>query len=213
MKRFRTMSPVVLAALAAFAGTAQAGAPTPDVRGGAYRYVCKGGANKGSLCTVATEAADCPRSACVLAAVSKKIRGTLTIVVDDLVRDWKQGTGGPRALTLLLELKAPDGTKHLLAETYQDLVDPTQPPTLPTNVVSIPVDEAELKTLAASLNGLLLVQAEANMADRLRALFNTTGTPVLVDLKATRAQFSDQTATPLASALRFKVEIQFVEVS
>jgi hypothetical protein len=127
------------------------------------------------------------------------------------VADWLNGGAPNRALTVMLEVKAPDGSKQILAATYQDLAAPTDPPEAPVNVVSIPMDEAALQTLSGALNGLLFVQPESTLSEQLQTLFSSTGTPVLVALDDKRAQSADHTGDGLATVLRFKVKIQFLD--
>jgi hypothetical protein len=210
MKRSQFVTALVLTGALGLAGAAWAGAPQPDTRAGDFKHVCQGGANKGNTCTVATEATDCPKSSCVVVTTTKKtVKGKLTLIADDLVVDWATGVGSPRALTVLLEVKA-NGAKQLLAETYQNLTDPTQPPTAPPNVISIPIDESALKTLAGDLSGLMFVQPQATLANQLQTLFSTTGTPVIIAVKK-KSQLSDHTGDDLATVLRFSVKIEFVE--
>jgi len=201
---------IVIALAAGLAGAAHAGAPQPDVRQGDFRHVCQGGTNKGDACTVATQDADCPGSACLLSAVSRPTTGTLTIIAHDTVTDWQNGGATNRALTVLLEVKAPDHSKQMLAATYQNVASPTDPPAAPSNVVSIAMDESALQNLSTALNGLLFVQPESTMAQALQTLFASTATPVLVAVDR-KAQGADHTADGLATVLRFKVKIQFVE--
>lgn len=218
MKHAQLVPALVLAVAVGTAGVAHAGAPTPDTRANDFTLTCKGGPNKTQACTVATAATDCPKSSCVVTTVSKKtIGGTLTIISDDLVVDWATGFTSPQALTIMLEVNA-NGTKEILADTYQNLGDPldlnqvTQAPTAPTNVVAIPMDESAVKGLAGALDGLMFAQPESTIANKLRALFSTTGTPVIVGVKK-KSQFADHSAAndALASVLRFKVKIQFVQ--
>ncbi len=193
------------------AGAARAGAPQPDQRQGDFTHLCQGGPNKGQTCTVATQAVDCPRSACVVQTVGPSLRGTLTIVAHDEVTDWLNGGVTNRALSVLLEVKAPDGSRQLLAATYQDVATPTDPPAAPGNVVAIAMDEFALRNAASAVGGLRFAQPEAALRQQLQALFGTTATPVLVAVDERRFEFADHTADSLASVLRFKVRIQFVE--
>lgn len=193
------------------AGVARAGAPQPDVRQGDFEHVCKGGPNKTLACTVPTQDVDCPKSECIAKTLSPAIKGVLTIIAHDGVTDWLNGGATNEALTVLLEVKAPDKTRHLLAATYQDLAVPTDPPTAPGNVVSIGMDEQALKSLATALNGLLFVQPESTLSEELQTLFASTGTPVIVAVDDKRAQSADHTGDGLATVLRFKVKIQFFD--
>ena len=211
MKHTHIFTALALIAAVGAAGPARAGAPTPDTREGDFKHVCKGGPNKDGACTLATAATDCPKSDCVLTTLSKKIKGKLTIIAHDNVTDWFQGTAGNEALTLMLEVKAPDGTKQMLAATYQDLTLPTNPVQPPFAVVSIPVDELAVKALAADVSGLVFAQPEATLAAQLQTLFSATGTPAIVAVKDKTVQFADHTGDNLATVLRFKVIIQFID--
>jgi hypothetical protein len=190
---------------------AGAGAPQPDTRQGDFAHVCKGGPNKAQACTVATQAADCPKSECVVQTLSKSVKGTLTIIAHDSVTDWLNGGATNRALTVMLEVKAPDRSRQMLAATYQDLASPTSPPQASSNVVSIDMDEAAVQTLSAAVNGLLFAQPESTLSQQLQALFNSTGTPAIVAVKDANVQSADHTGDGLATVLRFKVKIQFLD--
>ena len=191
------------------AGAARAGGPLPDTRQGNFAHVCRSGSNKNQPCTVATEEDDCPGSECVVQALGNTIKGTLTLIAHDAVTDWATGSAANQALTVMLEVKAPDGSTQMLAATYQDLAAPTDPPTAPGSVVVLPMDELALRDLATAVNGLLFVQPESRLAAQLRTLFGSTGAPALV-LTDKRVQSADHTADDLATVLRFKVKIQFL---
>lgn len=210
MKQSRILVALTCCLALGFAGVARAGAPQPDLRQGDFEHVCKGGPNKDQACTVATQAADCPNSECVVRTLSKTIKGTLTIIAHDSVTDWLNGGATNQALTVMLEVKAPDGSKHMLAASYQDLVDPTAAPKATSNVVSIDMDEAAVKALSGAVPGLLFVQPESTLSQQLQTLFSSAGTPVLVAVNDKKAQFADHTADGLATVLRFKVKVQFV---
>src|SRR5215831_8435959 len=173
---------VILASCLALssAGVARAGAPTPDRREGDFVHVCRGGSNQGQPCTVATQDTDCPKSECVVQTLSKSIKGTLTLIAHDSVTDWLNGGATNSALTVMLEVKAPDGSQQMLAATYQDLATPTDPPQAPINVVVGPIDESALQALSSAVNGLVFVQPESTLSTQLQTLFNVTGTPVIV---------------------------------
>ena len=210
MKSSRLLTTLAICLTAGSAGIARAGAPQPDQREGDYAHVCKGGSNKGQACTVATQDADCAGNVCVVQAVTSSIKGVLTIIAHDTVTDWSTGVAGNRALTVMLEVKAPDGTQQMLAATYQNLALPTDPPTAPGAVVAINMDESAVKNLAAAVNGLLFVQPESTLAQQLQTLFGSTGTPALVAVADRHPQFADHTGDGLATVLRFKVKIQFL---
>jgi hypothetical protein len=210
MKSPRSLTTLVICIATGFAGFAHAGAPQPDTRQGDFAHVCKGGSGKGQPCTLASEDVDCPGSACVVQALSPSIKGTLTVIAHDSVTDWSTSVAANRALTVMLEVKGPDGSAQMLAATYQNLPDPTASPTAPGNVVAIAMDESAVADLAAAVTGLLFVQPESTFSQQLQALFASTGTPVLVAATDRRVESADHTADGLATVLRFKVKIQFV---
>ena len=193
----------------ALATPALAGAPQPDQRQGEFVHVCRGGPNKADLCSVATEEQDCPGSECVVQALGGSIKGTLTLIAHDAVIDWANGGATNRALTVLLEVRGPDGTAQLLSATYQNLADPTLPPTAPGSVVAIDMDEPALRNLAAAPSGLTFAQPDVTLADQLRTIFGSTGTPVLIATDR-KAQSADHTTDGLATVVRFKVKVQFL---
>jgi hypothetical protein len=211
MKQSRIAVALTVCLTVGSAVAARAGAPQPDTRQGDFEHICKGGPNKGQACTVATEDADCPSSECVVETVSKTIKGTLTIIAHDSVTDWLNGGATNRALTLMLEVKAPDGSKQILAATYQDLASPTDPPSAPSNVVAIQMDELALKNVSGAVSGLLFAQPESTLAEQLQTLFNSTGTPAIVAVLDRNVQAADHSGDGLATVLRFKVKIQFLD--
>src|SRR5262249_52316977 len=162
------------------AGAARAGAPQPDQREGDFAHVCQGGPNKAQPCIPATQSADCPKSECVVRALSRPIAATLTLIAHDSVTDWRQGSATNSALTVMLEVQDPDGNPQILAATYQDLSAPTNPPEAPINVVAIPMDETALQNLSSAVNGLVFAQPESTLGQQLQQLFNVTGTPLIV---------------------------------
>jgi len=197
--------------LALAPGAARAGAPQPETRQGDFAHTCRGGARKALACTVPTEDVDCPGSECVVTTLSKVVPGTLTIIAHDSVTDWLAGGAGNRALTVMLEVRAPDGSRQMLAGTYQDLLDPTNAPSAPSDVVAIQMDESALHALAPAVGGLLFIRPESALAAKLQTLFGSTGTPVIIAVAPRSAQFADHTDDALASVLRFKVRVRFVE--
>lgn len=211
MKQSRIVIALALCLAVGSARAARAGAPQPDTRQGDFVHACKGGPNKAQACTVATQAADCPKSECVVQVLSKAIKGRLTLIAHDSVTDWQNGGATNRALTVMLEVKAPDGSRQMLAATYQNLASPTDPPEAPSNVVSIPIDESAVQTLSGAVNGLLFAQPESALSVQLQTLFASTGTPAIVAAKDTTVQSADHTGDDLATVLRFKVKIQFLD--
>src|SRR5262249_32743827 len=153
---------------------------------------------------------DCPGSECVVVAVSGTIKGTLTIIAHDSVTDWANGGGANRALTVMLEVKTPDGSQQMLAATYQDVATPPSPPPALGTVVAIAMDETAVHDLATAVNGLLFVQPESILAQQLQTLFGSAGTPVIVAVTDRGVQLADHTGDGLATVLRFKVKVQFL---
>jgi len=194
-----------------FAATARAGAPAPDTRAGDFAHVCQSGANKAQPCTVATQSTDCPGSECVVRALSNPVNATLTIIAHDQVTDWLHGGATNRALTVMIDVKVPGVGRQLLSATYQDVVDPTNPPEAVADVVSIPMDEAAVRTLSSAVSGLRFARPEATLSQQVQTLFNVTGVPVIVAAADRNVEFADHVADGLATVLRFKVRVQFVE--
>lgn len=196
----------------------QAGAPDPGTRAQVLLHTCKSGVNKGEACDP-TVVDDCPESTCEIAFVSKNITGTLTIIYDDFVLDWAASAeppptviGGPRALTLLLEMKV-NGTTKLFAETYQNVSDVTQDPGIDTSVLNIPMTEA----LVASelISGLHTAHPElTTLGARLRDLFGqpANSIPVLVGF-AKKQVADDHTGDQLATVSRSKVKLRFATLA
>jgi hypothetical protein len=209
MRSSRSLATFTIFLAMGFAGTARAGAPQPDRRQGDFAHVCRSGPNENKPCTIATEDIDCLASECVVLAVSNRVNGTLTLIAHDSVTDWANGGATNHALTVMLEVKAPDGSQQVLAATYQNLAAPTNPPTAPGNVVSIDMDEIALRNLS-SVNELLFVQPESTLAEQLQTLFGSTGTPAIVAVTDRKVQSADHTTDGLATVLRFKVTIQFL---
>lgn len=211
MKQSRIRIALVCGLAIGLAGPAWAGAPQPDTRQGEFAHLCQGGPNKGLTCTVPTQAVDCPKSACIVQTLSKSIRGTITVIGHDAVTDWLNGGATNQALTVMLEVKGPDGTRHKLAATYQDLLNPASAPQAPGNILAISMDEAGLALLANDVTGLRFVQPQAALSAQLQQIFETTGTPVIIAAKDRGVEFADHTGDALASVVRFKVKIQFVD--
>jgi hypothetical protein len=78
-------------------------------------------------------------------------------------------------------------------------------------VVAIAMDEEALLGLAKAPAGLLFARPEAALAAQLQTLFSNDGTPVLVDADERRPQGADHSTDALATVLRFKVRIMFVD--
>ena len=97
----------------------------------------------------------------------------------------------------------------LLSATYQNLADPALPPAASPSVVAIDMDEFALRNIG-NVSGLLFASPEATLAGQLRTIFGLEGTPVLVGTDK-KVQSADHTTDGLATVLRFKVKIQFLD--
>jgi hypothetical protein len=90
-----------------------------DFRESRLQHVCKGGNNGGNVCC---NDGDCPGGTCIVDYLStKKISGTLTLVIDNDVSNIDGGRLAGvqvRSLTTILELK---GKGPILAQTFQKL--------------------------------------------------------------------------------------------
>jgi hypothetical protein len=211
MKQSRILVIVAVCLAVGSAGAARAGAPQPDRRESDFVHVCKGGPHANQICTVETQAADCPMGECIAKALTNPIKGTLTIIAHDSVTDWLNGGAANRALTVMLEVRAPDGSTQLLAATYQNLAAPTNPPEAPSSIVAIQMDEFAVRTLSSAVGGLVFVQPESTLREQLQTLFGSTGTPVIVAATDRRVVSADHTGDGLATVLRFKVKVQFFD--
>ena len=81
----------------------------------------------------------------------------------------------------------------------------------PGDVVSIGMDELAVNVLSGAVGGLLFVQPETTLAQQLQTLYGVTGTPVIVATNDRKVESADHTGDDLATVLRFKVKVQFVE--
>ncbi|MEO6029542.1 MAG: hypothetical protein ABIR79_21975 [Candidatus Binatia bacterium] len=171
-----------------------------------------------------------------LTAGQPKISGIMTIIVDDQVTDYHQ-TAGPlfhRAFTVLLEV---DG--HLFADTYQNVEDPTAVPRGAWQVVNAvtgqrdfePIEENAFfnffdktqkgRRLLGVFNPFLYLAPDRALGRDLRAFFNHPGSlPLIVSVVDEQSDLdrfedgsgaSDPKAKPLASVVRFKVDIVFAD--
>jgi hypothetical protein len=196
---------------------AQAGAPGPETRAQVLSHVCKGGANKDLPCDPTLD--QCPEGTCEIDFVSKTITGTLTVIYDDFVLDWEASAGpppvvvgGPRALTLMLEVKA-GGETRLLTETYQNTADVTQDPGVDPSVMNSPITEGLL--LVAPLNGLLTAHPElTTMGAALRSLFSAPADSIPVLIGFSKKQVTDDhTGDQLGTVARRKVKLRFATLA
>ena len=195
----------------------QAGAPDPGSRAQILVNTCKSGDNKGQPCDPTLD--QCPDSTCEIEFAStspKTITGILTVIYDDFVLDWAAAAtvppppvvGGPRALTLMLELKV-DGTTRFITETYQNVADVTQDPGVDTSVLNLQIEESLVASEA--LSGLHTAHPElTTMGAKLRELFGAPADsiPILVGFSK-KPVSDDHTGDQLATVSRSKVKIRF----
>ena len=195
----------------------QAGAPDPAGRAQVLVNTCKSGVNKDQPCDPTQD--QCPDSTCEIEFVSKNITGILTVIYDDFVLDWAASAippptivGGPRALTLMLEVKV-DGATKLIAETYQNVADVTQDPGVDTSVLNFPI--AESLVASEALSGLHTAHPElTTMGARLRDLFGAPADSIPVLVGFSKKQVSDDhTGDQLATVSRVKVKLRFATVA
>jgi hypothetical protein len=210
----RLLAIAVISALWSATGV-YAGAPTPPNRAQAVLNVCRSGTDKGNACDPTDDNA-CPGSICEVQFVSKNIAGILTVIYDDFVLDWAASAGGtpvggPKALTLMLEVKV-DGTTHLLTETYQNVADVTLDPQIDVDVMAFQLTESLLVT--APLAGLQNAHPEAMMAAKLRDLFGAPADSIPILVGFSKKQVTDDhTGDQLATVARTKVKLRFATLA
>jgi hypothetical protein len=193
----------------------RAGAPDPPNRAQALLNACKGGPNRGVACDPTAD--DCPNSTCEIQFVSKNITGILTVIYDDFVIDWAASAGGsvvggPKALTLMLELKV-NGTTHLLAETYQNTGDVTFDPQIDSDVMAFAIAEDLLTT--EPLSGLQNAHPEiTTMTPKLRELFAAPADSIPLLVGFSKKQITDDHTTDgLGTVARTKVKLRFATLA
>jgi hypothetical protein len=211
---YRLLAIAITSALVSATGV-HAGAPDPPNRAQALVNVCQGGQNRGQACDPTAD--DCPNGTCEIEFVSKNITGTLTVIYDDFVLDWAasaggSAVGGPKALTLMLEVKV-DGTTHLLAETYQNTADVTLDPAIDADVMAFPIDESLL--VGESLAGLQNAHPEiTTMAPKLRELFGAPANSIPLLVGFSKKQVTDDhTGDGLGTVARTKVKLRFATLA
>ena len=195
----------------------QAGAPDPGSRAQILVNKCKSGVNKDQPCDPTLD--ECPDSTCEVEFVSKNITAILTVIYDDFVLDWAASAGppavpvgGPRALTLMLEMKV-DGDTKFIAETYQNVADVTQDPAVDTTVMNFTIAESLLTSEA--LSGLHTAHPElTTMGAKLRELFGAPGNSIPILVGFAKKQVSDDhTGDALATVARSKVKLRFATLA
>lgn len=185
-------------------GPGGGGTPYPDHR------ICKGGSSKGADCTVDV---DCPGSKCVLDWVSGKgttLNTTLTAFFDDEVRDffWSVDTAN-QAIVIMMEFKA-NGERHLLAEAYQNHLDPTTQPQV-LGWGGIPYDEFDWA--GVDCEDFLFARPDAKMGAAMNTLAGLPATkvPVVFSAKKKTAKWNHSSGSdPFGTAIRCKLKIRFL---
>ncbi|HXJ33272.1 MAG TPA: hypothetical protein VMS22_04460 [Candidatus Eisenbacteria bacterium] len=220
---------LAIAALAALPAVARA-AVDCTAREPLLPHVCASGANEGSTCQPDFTGADtlicsasrpaqndtCGGAKCTMVfEKGANFSAEMLIIVDDNVSqmDGAQSINNAVAATVVFNL----GKNGFFAQTYQtlgaDLASLTQ---APVDDFGVTLDEQRLRqemlphpneTKAAIVNDLLFRPQDTDLADALRALFVTTGTPVV--FKVSSPVLSDHT-DGLATVMRLKVKGGFI---
>ena len=140
----------------------------------------------------------------------------MTIIADNNVSafDGSQSIQNAIAVTVIIDL----GKRGVLAQTYQNLsgTSLSSLAEAPTDTFGVGIDEGRLASetdirpdgKAAIVNDLLFRPQDAELSDALRAIFNTTGVPVVT--KVTSLALTDRRTDGLATTLRLKVKGGFV---
>jgi hypothetical protein len=141
---------------------------------------------------------------------------TMTMIADNNASafDGSQTIQNAVAVTVIIDL----GKRGVLAQTYQNLSGTTLADlaTPPSDTFGVPIDEQRLESetqlrpdgKAAIVNDLLFRPQDDELSDALRAIFNTTGIPVVT--KVGSVKLSDRRADGIATTLRLKVKGGFV---
>jgi hypothetical protein len=219
--RFGSYGSLALAVLAllAFGRPAGAGAPDPGGRAGGLQHVCSRG---GTPCVAD---GDCAKGHCVVAFERTSFSGVLTLVADDDVAQYSgnASVAGVHAASVLLELRTKAAGRQVLAQTYQNIDGSTfgdlvaalqQAPFLSDTFISgQPTTEQAL--VGASVNDITFQQPDGEMADAMRALFGSLGTPVVLEGKVKLLDVTDHSGAGdhLASVVRFKVKGSFATLA
>jgi hypothetical protein len=198
-------------------------------------HVCASGANAGNSCNVDFTGADtlvCSASRpspndcgsgvkCTMVfEKNATFSGVMLIMVDENVSqlDGNQSIQNAVALTVVFDL----GKKGILSQTYQTLSGATlladfqaDLATAPTDSFGVQLSEQRLRDetqlrpdgKAAIVNDLLFRPDDTELAEALRTMFVTAGTPVI--LKVSSVTLQDH-PDGLATVLRLKVKGGFV---
>lgn len=177
-------------AIAGSAAPTLAGAPPAETREVVLPHVCKGGPTPGAACAPAVST--CGAGSCVVAFErSQSWSGVLTLVVDDDASAFDVGNRARTAITatLTLEVKR-KGVSDVLGKTFLDLDGATLTDVLTSlsdtgpHLADGASGASETAVLAAvnsaqMISQLLFQSGDATIAQGLRDLLQTTGTPVI----------------------------------
>jgi uncharacterized membrane protein len=203
----------------ASATPALAGAPQGDLREAALPHVCKGGPTPGDSCVA--NSATCGSGRCVVDYErGKSWNGVLTLAVDDTASAFDVNNRSRVAITatLTLEVRA-KGVTDILSKTFLNLDGATLAAVLSSlandgpNLAdgALTVNEDAIVSIVNSsqmMTQLLFQSGDPTIAQGLRDLLQTTGTPVIT--KVMRLQAFDHspgaTEEDAATIVRAKVK-------
>ncbi|MBI3250185.1 MAG: hypothetical protein HYZ50_27125 [Deltaproteobacteria bacterium] len=178
--------------------------------------VCKNGPHKGEACT---DDANCGNGQCVIEfadSTPTTIRGVLTIMVDDDETNLDTGESCKTA-TVLIEVDK-SGQHYLLSQTYACM-----PVNYDLDVDFLRTESGLNQSVmdGSLLNRLLFRGADGGpddpaageLAQALRDIFQTTGRPIVISTpeRLSSDNHADRQADGLASVVRLKVAIRFVQ--
>lgn len=196
------------------------------------RHVCEKGPNAGQecipdlggvadplVCSVSRPSENdfCLGARCTIAfEKGVTFSAVMTMIADDNVSafDDSQTIQNAIAVTVIIDL----GQRGVLAQTYQNLsgTSLSDLATPPADTFGVLIDEQRLESetqlrpdgKAAIVNDLLFRPQDDELSDALRAIFNTTGIPVVT--KVGSVKLSDRGTDGIATTLRLKVKGGFV---
>jgi uncharacterized membrane protein len=200
-----------LALVAALAATAAyAGAPQGELREDALPHVCKGGPTPGDSCLA--NSTTCGTGKCVVDYQKGKTwRGVFTLIVDDTATgfDPDDRTRVAIAATLTLEVKV-KGVTDILSKTFLNLDGATlsevlsslanDGPTIADGATGVKEDALiSIFENEQMMTQILFQSGDVTMAQGLRDLLQTTGTPVITKVSQLRA-FDHSPGAPAQNA-------------
>lgn len=200
---------------ATIASPAWAGAPQGELREAALPHVCKGGPTPGSTCLANSNT--CGSGTCVVDYVRGKTwSGVLTMIIDDTASAFDENNRSRVAIagTLTLEVKV-KGVTDILSKTFVNLDGATLAAVLSSladtgpNIAdgAIGVHEDDIVAIvnnAQMMTQILFQSGDATIAQGLRDLLQTTGTPVIT--KVVKLSAFDHSAGDAATVVRAKVK-------